>query len=168
MIKSNIFLSALGLLAILILPIYPNSGTLDFGGNVDASIVYLLTLFITGISRSKIFLGIIILLFYYSMTGTYGYLELSIKFVSFYFFIFFIQKFFWENLQNDSLLILIFLILFYSISFIVYSLMFSIGLMDFLSFVCLPFIYNLFVSLILLIIIKYNSWPKVKDQVYQF
>ena len=47
MIKSNIFLSALGLLAILILPIYPNSGTLDFGGNVDASIVYLLTLFIT-------------------------------------------------------------------------------------------------------------------------
>ena len=60
MIKSNIFLSALGLLAILILPIYPNSGTLDFGGNVDASIVYLLTLFITGISRSKIFLGIII------------------------------------------------------------------------------------------------------------
>ena len=112
MIKSNIFLSALGLLAILILPIYPNSGTLDFGGNVDASIVYLLTLFITGISRSKIFLGIIILLFYYSLTGTYGYLELSIKFVSFYFFIFFIQKFFWENLQNDSLLILIFLILF--------------------------------------------------------
>ena len=94
MIKSNIFLSALGLLAILILPIYPNSGTLDFGGNVDASIVYLLTLFITGISRSKIFLGIIILLFYYSLTGTYGYLELSIKFVSFYFFIFFIQKFF--------------------------------------------------------------------------
>ena len=41
MTKSNIFLSALGLLAILILPIYPNSGTLDFGGNVDASIVYL-------------------------------------------------------------------------------------------------------------------------------
>ena len=168
MIKNNIFLSALGLLALLILPIYPNSGTLDFGGNVDVSIVYLLTLFITGISRSKIFLGIIILLFYYSMTGTYGYLELSIKFLSFYFFIFFIQKFFWENLQNDSLLILIFLILFYSVSFIVYSLMFSIVLMDFLSFICLPFIYNLFVSLILLIIIKYNSWPKVKDQVYQF
>ena len=91
MIKNNIFLSALGLLAILILPIYPNSGTLDFGGNVDASIVYLLTLFITGISRSKIFLGIIILLFYYRLTGTYGYLELSIKFVSFYFFIFFLQ-----------------------------------------------------------------------------
>ena len=111
MIKNNIFLSALGLLALLILPIYPNSGTLDFGGNVDASIVYLLILFLTGISRSKIFLGIIILLFYYSMTGTYGYLELCIKFVSFYFFIFFIQKFFWENLQNDSLLILIFLFL---------------------------------------------------------
>ena len=168
MINNNIFLSALGLLALLILPIYPNSGTLDFGGNVDVSIVYLLTLFITGISRSKIFLGIIILLFYYSVTGTYGYLELSIKFLSFYFFIFFIQKFFWENLQNDSLLILIFLILFYSISFIVYSFVFSIGLMDFLSFISLPFILNLFVSLVLLIIIKYNSWPKVKDQVYQF
>ena len=40
MIKNNIFLSALGFLALLILPIYPNSGTLDFGGNVDVSIVY--------------------------------------------------------------------------------------------------------------------------------
>ena len=168
MINGNIFLSILLLLFFLIIPIYPNSGSLDFGGHVDASMVYLIVLTTTGVNRSKVLLGILVLIFYLCFSGTYGYIEFCVKILTLYAFIVFVQRFFWQNFQNDILLLATFFILFYSLSFIAYGAIFGIALGEFLNFILLPLIYNFFVCTILLIIIKYNSWPKVKDQVYQF
>ncbi len=163
--SSFLFLIFIGL---ILLPIYPNSGSLDFGGHVDVSIVYILILIFTGNNKSRLMYGSLILVFYFLLADTYGLIELGIKLVIFYLFIEYIERFFWKNIQNESLIILLFLTVFYSLSFIVYKIGFNIGLYEFLSFICLPFIYNFFVSLILLIIIKYTSWPKVNDQVYRF
>ena len=156
-------------ICLALLPIYPNSSSLDFGGHVDVSIVYILILVFAGTNKkSKFIYGSLILVFYFLLTDLYGLVELGTKFVVFYLFVKYVEKFFWNNIQNETLLILLFLAIFYFISFIVYKIGFNVGLYEFVSFICLPFIYNFFVSLILLIIIKYNSWPKVNDQVYRF
>ena len=168
MIRKNIFKLTLGGLALLLLPVYPKSSTLDFGGHVDASLVYIFILLITGISKIKLLIGLIVLFCYLGLSDSYAYLELTAKILTCFIFITYIQKFFWENLRNDSIMLLIFLLLFYSISFILYSGVFQVGLSEYGTFVGIPIIYNFFISMILLIIIKYTSWPRAKDQTYQF
>jgi hypothetical protein len=168
MIRQNTFISIFAGLSLLLLPIYPNSSTIDFGGHIDVSLVYIFILLITGISKTKVLIGLISLFFYQSLSDSYSYIELAVKILTSYIFIIYIQKFFWENLRNDSIMLLIFLSLFYFVSFILYNLLFNVKLYEYLSFIGMPIIYNFFISMILLIIIKYTSWPKAKDQTYQF
>jgi len=168
MIRQNTFISIFGGLSLLLLPIYPNSSTIDFGGYVDVSLVYIFILLITGVSKTKVLIGLISLFFYLSLSDSYAYIELAVKILTSYVFIVYIQKFFWENIRNDSIMLLIFLSLFYFVSFILYSLQFNVELYEYVSFIGIPIIYNFFISMILLIIIKYTSWPRAKDQTYQF
>lgn len=168
MINFNSISVFLLLICSIILPIYPNSSTFDFGGHIDVSLVYLILLSLLGINKTRVFNMVIILMFYCFLTNLYGFIELGIKITVFYIFIKYFERFFWKNLQNETLMISLFLSLFYIVCFIFYEIVFDITLSEYLSFVYLPFIYNFFISVILLIIIKYTSWPKVTDQVYRF
>ena len=167
MIKGHLVLLFLFGFFMLVLPIYPGSSTIDFGGHVDPSLVYLFLFLITGTTRSKILMAIGMLVFYLILSDSFAYIELVSKLLVSYFFIRYVQGFFWSNLKNDFLLSVIFLVLFYLLNFLIYWISFDVGILEFFSFIALPLVYNIFVSTILLIIIKYPSWPKVNDLTYQ-
>ena len=63
MINGHLILLFIFGLFMLVLPIYPGSSTIDFGGHVDPSLVYLFLFLITGTTRSKIVIAIGMLLF---------------------------------------------------------------------------------------------------------
>lgn len=163
--NSNIFLLILFLFYLLLIPIYPNSSTLDFGGNVDVSLVYLVILILTDLNKTKVFYGAVILIFYSFFSDFYGLIEILAKLLTIYLFVFYIEKFLWKNLKNDAFLILTFFIIFYFISFIIYKVGFDINFYEYISFIIIPLLFNFFISVILLIIIKYTSWPALKDQI---
>ena len=87
MIRQNTFISIFGGLSLLLLPIYPNSSTIDFGGHIDVSLVYIFILLITGISKTKVLIGLISLFFYQSLSDSYSYIELAVKILTSYIFI---------------------------------------------------------------------------------
>ena len=150
------------------LTVYTSASLIDFGGLTDPSLVIIVLILINGIKKRNILPISLILLFYLSFTDYFSLIEVFSKLLLVFFFIKYVKNFFWQSFRNDIFLILACLSFCYFISFIIYSIGFGVDIGSYLEFIIYPMIFNFFISTILLIIIKYNSWPKIQDQVYRF
>ena len=150
------------------LTVYTSASLIDFGGLTDPSLVIIILILINGIKKRNILLISLILLFYISFTDYFSLIEVFSKLLLVFFFIKYVKNFFWQSFRNDIFLILACLSICYFISFIIYYIGFGVDIGSYLEFIIYPMIFNFFISTILLIIIKYNSWPKIQDQVYRF
>ena len=152
----------------IFLTIYPSANLIDFGGLTDPSLVLIILILINGIKKRNILPILLMLLFYMSFSDYFSLIEVFSKLVLVFLFIKYVRNFFWQSFRNDIFLIFASLSTCYFISFIIYSIGFGVDIGSYLGFIIYPMIFNFFISTILLIIIKYTSWPKIQDQVYQF
>lgn len=150
------------------LTVYTSASLIDFGGLTDPSLVIIVLILINGIKKRNILPISLILLFYISFTDYFSLIEVFSKLLLVFLFIKYVKNFLWQSFRNDIFLILACLSICYFISFIIYSIGFGVDIGSYLEFIIYPMIFNFFISTILLIIIKYNSWPKIQDQVYRF
>ena len=167
MIKFSHFQKIL-LFFFIFLPIYPNNGSIDFGGFTDPSLIVIILFLIMGVNLNRILAVACTIIFYLSLSDYINYIDFSTKILVFIFLAYFVKKYYWETLLNDTILIFTALIIYYSINLFLYKIIFYIDFFDYLIFVILPFVYNTFVSIILLFMIKYTSWPRYLEKTSRF
>ena len=152
----------------IFLPIYPNNNSIDFGGFVDPSLVIIILFLLMGINLNRILALACTAVFYLYLSDYTNYIDFSSKILVFISSAYFIKKYYWENSLNNIILIFSFLFIYYSINLFAYKIIFHVDFFDYLAFVTLPFIYNAIVSIILLFMIRYTSWPKYPEKVSQY
>ncbi len=150
------------------IPAFPNSNSIDFGGYTDPSLILIVILLATGINFNRIIGVCATLFFYLSLSDIVGYIDIFSKFFLFLSFYYLIEKYYWRSILNDVIMIFSFLILHSFLVLIMYKSLYGVDFFDYISMVIIPFLYNSLISIILLFMIKYTSWPHYPEETSQY
>ena len=149
------------------LPIFPHSNSIDFGGYTDPSLILIIIFLATGINSNRI-IGLAFTIFLYLSINDYvGYADTFSKTFLFLTFFYFIRKYYWRSTINDVLMIFSFLILHSFLVFAIYRHLYNVNLIDYVNMVTIPLLYNSLISIIMLFMIKYTSWPHYPEKTFQ-
>ena len=148
----------------IFLPIYPHSNSIDFRGAIDPSLILIVLFLIIGINFSRVLVALLTGIFYLTLSDEIGYIDFFSKILVFLLSAYFINKYYWEAALKDIVLVLSILFVYFVINLFLYKVILHVGLFDYLGLTSLPFIYNAIISIILLFMIKYTSWPSYPEQ----
>ncbi len=148
----------------IFLPIYPHSNSIDFRGAIDPSLILIVLFLIIGINFSRVLVALLTGIFYLTLSDEIGYIDFFSKILVFILSAYFINKYYWEAVLKDIILVLSILFVYFVINLFLYKVILHVGLFDYLGLTSLPFIYNAIISIILLFMIKYTSWPSYPEQ----
>ena len=147
----------------IFLPIYPHSNSIDFRGVVDPSLILIFLFPIIGTNFSRVLVALLVGIFYLVLSDEAGYIDFFSKILVFILSAYFINKYYWEAVLKDIILTLSILLVYFVITLFLYKVIFHVALLDYLVLIGLPFIYNAIISIILLFMIKYTSWPSYPE-----